>query len=99
MGESAFAAVTFMDRDLKIAALRSGEEIANDKCARRNIGFIDGVTVLANADAGIAVSDPADRGRETALAVRQHILIRGKLKPRKLKTVKNLARRVGIPYC
>ncbi len=91
-------AVALIDGNFQIAALCGRIEIPDHERTGGDLGFIDDITMLAYRYSGVAVGDAMDNRREAALAVRQHFVIRHKLRPAELHAVKHFASGIGIAH-
>ncbi|CAM6684803.1 hypothetical protein KLQUCK414M2_25620 [Klebsiella quasipneumoniae subsp. similipneumoniae] len=74
-------AIRLFYRNLKIAAIAGWIDILQRKRPRRNGGLIDNVATLAHGDEGVALRHAANFRGIGAHAVREHIVIGGKINP------------------
>ena len=90
------AAVGFLNGHLKIATTGRRVEVADGKMRRGNIALVDDVAVLLNGHLRVRLGDTADHRGEPAQAVRQHIIVRSKLRTAELDAVENIRRCVAV---
>ena len=76
-----YRAIRFFHRDLKIAAIAGRIDILQGKWSGRNGGLIDNIAALAHGDEGVALRHAANFRSIRAHAVREHIVIGGKINP------------------
>ncbi|MNC03841.1 hypothetical protein D3C75_512650 [compost metagenome] len=86
--EVLLAAVGLFDGHVQIAAAAGRIEIVNLERAGGDIVLIDHVAILAHYHLGVAVSHAANTWGEALQAVRQHVIVRGDLRPGKCQAVK-----------
>lgn len=74
-------AIRLFHRDLKVAAIAGRIDILQGKRPGRNGGLIDNVAALAHGDEGVALRHAANFRGIRAHAIREHIVIGGKVDP------------------
>lgn len=94
-----FAAVRLFHGDFQIAASAGGVEIVNLERAGSDIVLVNDVTILANDNLGVTVRRTADHRRKALHAVREHVVIRGDLRPGVRDAVKYVERGRALAEC
>src|SRR5690606_10022147 len=79
-------------------ASAGGVEVVDLKRAGGDIVLVNDVTVLADDHLSVTVRRPADHRRKALHAVREHIVIRGDLRPGERDAVKHVGRGRALPY-
>ena len=94
-----FAAVSFFNRDVKIAAAAGGVHVSDLKRSRRYIALIDGIAVLFNDHLSVSACNTANYWRIAAEAIGKHIVIGGELRTAEGDAVKDVRRRGAVANC
>ncbi len=92
-----FAAVRLFHGDVQISTPAGGVEVVNLKRAGSDIVLVNDVTILADNHLSVTVRGTADRRRKPFHAVRQHIVVRGDLRPGERDAVKHVRRGRALP--
>ncbi len=71
-----FRTIGFFDGDVQVARTAGWIKIVDGEWTRRNVSFVDGITVLFNGYLRAAFGHPANDRGEPFHTVRQHIVIR-----------------------
>ncbi|MOA02613.1 hypothetical protein D3C78_1220710 [compost metagenome] len=94
--ESGSRTVGLNDRYVQVTAQGTWENIRQRKRARRHVGAVYGVAVLADLDAGVGRRHATHYRRIAALAFRQHVVGAGNLHAAELDAVEHVVVGVGL---